>query len=285
MKKYIAIVVLLFAFTANAQVTANRFFYELTYKPHKDSIKTEQELMVLDITKDRSVYQSYIKVEQDSIFQTLLKEAMKTGNSPNMTGLSGLKENEFPEKIVKIYPIKQIQFSSNIGLDLYNYEETPDFNWKIENETKKVGIYNTQKASVNFGGRTWIAWFSTELPFPDGPYKFYGLPGLIIKIEDTGKNYSWVLNANKTIPELTNQPSMFEVMKQYGMSKELTVTKKQFVKSQEQNEKDPTAGIRQLAANYGVSLKDFNTREIDKRTEERLAKKNNSIEIQIKADK
>jgi GLPGLI family protein len=35
--------------------------------------------------------------------------------------------------------------------------------------------------------------------FPDGPYKFSGLPGLIVKIEDADKNYSWELKGNKKI--------------------------------------------------------------------------------------
>ncbi|PTT75578.1 GLPGLI family protein, partial [Chryseobacterium sp. HMWF001] len=41
-----------------------------------------------------------------------------------------------------------------------------------------------KKAEVTFKGRNWIAWYSPEIPFPYGPMKFSGLPGLIIKITD-----------------------------------------------------------------------------------------------------
>lgn len=279
MKKYFILTLLAFSFIAQAQVTANRFFYELTFKPHKDSLKTEKELMILDIDKVKSVYQSYEKVVQDSIFQIMMAEVMKTGSAPNISGLSGLKESQFPETILKKYPINEILFTTNLGIDLYKYNEAAKFNWKIGTETKKFGNYNAQKATVNYGGRNWIAWFSTELPFTDGPYKFYGLPGLIIKIEDSDENYSWVLNGNKMIQEVEDKKSMFDTLKQYGMTKELTITKEQFIKLNEEFKKDPTAGIRQMAASYGISTSSINTREINKRAKENLGKKNNSIEL------
>ncbi|RXM57797.1 GLPGLI family protein [Chryseobacterium sp. CH1] len=40
-----------------------------------------------------------------------------------------------------------------------------------------IGKYKSQKAETNYGGRNWIAWFTTELPFADGPLYFNGLFG------------------------------------------------------------------------------------------------------------
>ncbi|WP_317127630.1 GLPGLI family protein, partial [Chryseobacterium sp. CH1] len=37
-------------------------------------------------------------------------------------------------------------------------------NWKITSEQKIIGKYKSQKAETNYGGRNWIAWFTTELP-------------------------------------------------------------------------------------------------------------------------
>ena len=74
-------------------------------------------------------------------------------------------------------------------------------NWKILPETKKIGEYETQKATASFGGRERIAWFSKDIPFQDGPYKFHGLPGLIVKAEDSTGSHIMTLVANK---KLTN---------------------------------------------------------------------------------
>lgn len=66
-------------------------------------------------------------------------------------------------------------------------------NWKITSEQKLIGTYKSQKAETNYGGRYWIAWFTTELPFGDGPYIFNGLPGLIVSIHDSNYDYSFNL--------------------------------------------------------------------------------------------
>ena len=52
-----------------------------------------------------------------------------------------------------------------------------------------------QMATVEFAGRKYSAWFTTELPLPYGPYKFGGLPGLILKIEDAEKQFLWEATA------------------------------------------------------------------------------------------
>lgn len=58
------------------------------------------------------------------------------------------------------------------------------FNWEIKNQFKKIGQFNAQKAIGRFRGRTYIAWFTEEIPLPYGPWKLFGLPGLIIEAED-----------------------------------------------------------------------------------------------------
>jgi GLPGLI family protein len=67
-------------------------------------------------------------------------------------------------------------------------ESMPFFNWKLESETKKIGNYQCNKAALDFRGRSYIFWYTTEIPTQFGPWKFFGLPGLIIKIESTDKS-------------------------------------------------------------------------------------------------
>ncbi len=64
--------------------------------------------------------------------------------------------------------------------------------WKITNETKKIGSYTCQKAivykDIYEGGRFLFreyaeAWFTKSLPFPFGPEKYGGLPGLILELK------------------------------------------------------------------------------------------------------
>ena len=62
-------------------------------------------------------------------------------------------------------------------------ETLPKLDWKILTETKLIGGKKCQKATCSLGGRNYVAWFCAELPYPVGPYKFTGLPGLIFELE------------------------------------------------------------------------------------------------------
>ncbi|WP_282918056.1 GLPGLI family protein [Porphyromonas macacae] len=63
-------------------------------------------------------------------------------------------------------------------------EECPQIDWTITNETKTIGKYDCIKATADFRGRSYTAWFAPEIPVQTGPYKFHGLNGLIFEIYD-----------------------------------------------------------------------------------------------------
>lgn len=71
------------------------------------------------------------------------------------------------------------------------YEKFPKFDWQIQDETKKIDIYNCNKAIANFRGRNYIAWFTSEIPIHFGPWKFNGLPGAILQVYDESKSFAW----------------------------------------------------------------------------------------------
>jgi GLPGLI family protein len=105
-------------------------------------------------------------------------------------------------RIYKNYPKGKITFTDHIPSDTYRFEEYLDIiNWQIWNDTSTVCGYKSQKATCDFGGRSWVAWFAPELPYSDGPYKFNGLPGLIVKISDTRNHYDFeLISVNKLDP-------------------------------------------------------------------------------------
>lgn len=78
-------------------------------------------------------------------------------------------------------------------------EHQPSFDWKISNETQSILSYECQKAETNYGGRNWTVWFTPEIPVDCGLWKFAGLPGLILKAEDSGGFYRFTcLSVTKT---------------------------------------------------------------------------------------
>jgi len=64
--------------------------------------------------------------------------------------------------------------------------EEIEFDWDISNaDTDTILGYHCMLATTQFRGRTYSAWFAFDVPINDGPWKFHGLPGLILKVEDS----------------------------------------------------------------------------------------------------
>ena len=245
MKKYFSLLILMVFFAANAQVTANRFFYELTYKPKKDSAKTEKVMFALDVAPEKSLFRDYTMIAQDSLMKVKVEEMQKAGVFKDMS--NSITWPKFTYRVIKTYPTMETQYAEAIssGFTPVNlaYNETPVFNWKIGSETMKIGEYNTQKATTTFGGRMWTAWFSKDLPMQDGPYKFSGLPGLIVKIEDTDKNYSFELKGNRPIKDWSEY-TYLEKMQSGGSPKTVEVDRSKFESKFSEYKNDPFGSMR-----------------------------------------
>ncbi|MDE6521925.1 MAG: GLPGLI family protein [Muribaculaceae bacterium] len=107
----------------------------------------------------------------------------------------GGKMDEMPRKdgsyyITKSFPDKKLRYFDSVGLDKFVYEESPDkWNWTIMDSTKEILGYECVEATTNFHGRKWTVWFAPEIPVQNGPWKFDGLPGLILEAVSEGGQY------------------------------------------------------------------------------------------------
>ena len=93
----------------------------------------------------------------------------------------------FNERIIKIdnkVTVYTVTKDSKI-----RYEEQEPLKWILYGDTKTVNGVKCQMAVTNRYGRRWIAYFSKEYPQIIGPYKFNGLPGLILELYDTRDDY------------------------------------------------------------------------------------------------
>ncbi|OBX24849.1 hypothetical protein A9996_13240 [Gelidibacter algens] len=63
-------------------------------------------------------------------------------------------------------------------------ESIPKIKWELVKESKTINSFDCQKAKGNFRGRTYIAWFTKDIPSWCGPWKLFGLPGGILEFQD-----------------------------------------------------------------------------------------------------
>lgn len=74
--------------------------------------------------------------------------------------------------------------------NVYRYEERiPSIEWSLSSDTTTVIGYLCNRAECSFRGREWVVWFSMDIPSSAGPWKLQGLPGVILKAEDSKGEY------------------------------------------------------------------------------------------------
>ncbi|MCU7617075.1 GLPGLI family protein [Chryseobacterium sp. PBS4-4] len=182
--KVIILLALLFGIFFQAQT--NRYIYELRLKMDSTDHDYQKYHMILDIGKNETKFYGRDLLISDSINK-------KFGNIESkhidMTGQIVKRKTGSPTN----------ENFLNIKFDYYTYSTTDPIHWEIDKETKKFNDYIVQRATADFGGRHWIAWFSTDVPLNEGPYKFTGLPGLVFEIYDDKNNFIYKLVKNEKL--------------------------------------------------------------------------------------
>ena len=179
---------LLFCFFLPSMYFSQNIRLTYNYKFVADTLKK-------DIISDEIVVLDFNSKEKQSIF-TGLKHIL---SDSTMTAKSEKGLMAFPDTSMKIKYV--VEKNSNGKIYFYTPNHMPNpvlkvkderkINWKISNDKENILGYTAQKATAIFGGREWTAWFTTELAISDGPYKFSGLPGMILKIYDKTNTHSF----------------------------------------------------------------------------------------------
>ena len=192
MKIILYLIALLVHFSLTAQSQTNyKITYELNYKPDTTDLnKIKKERMLLYTNGKNSLFLSNGRVLKDSMRG---KFGFGDISSPAYKAATKAAETDFQFRILKNPVTGVVYHHLRIVVDNYHYTENPKFNWQIHNETKTILGYSTQKATTQFGGRSYTVWFSPVISIPDGPYKFFGLPGLILEATSDDDDYKFVV--------------------------------------------------------------------------------------------
>lgn len=243
---------------------ANRFLYELTYKVDSTNLNNiQKEYFYLDFYDKESRFASEKEIEKDSTMYAITK----SGNNLTAFSMIGKVKPKFKYYVIKNFDNNTMQFY-DIGLKSLYYEENlVKIPWTIQSETKKFGNTLCQKATANLYGRNWTAWFTKEIPINDGPYKFSGLPGLIINLYDEKQDYVFLMIKNvkaDIIVKLETQRTPIKL-----------ASKKEYLKARQQSEENPLKDVGGL----GIQLSEEMKRDLMNRVKTKLKTENNPLEL------
>jgi GLPGLI family protein len=156
------------------------------FKHVNDTTQREQfrrDEMVLYLGQTSSYFTSYSANRAQEEIKKQVNDPAFDGNLTLTQTTSTTRESYYlrPQQPLAI----EIMMVANDKFQLEMTVPKPD--WKMVDETRDIGGYTCQRAEVDYKGRHYIVWFSTEIPFPYGPWKLQGLPGLILEAYDDKK--------------------------------------------------------------------------------------------------
>ncbi|AQX85776.1 GLPGLI family protein [Elizabethkingia bruuniana] len=197
MKKVLLLLLSVIIFPIHTKAQSIRFEYELSQIEDTLSKYPQKFNTALEITPSVKKFYDMDIYQHDSI---LVKK-----------GGSGYMNTGFDQNLLKSKSDQINQTFHNIAYDdFYRLQSKDQFNWEITKEEKNEKGYQLQKAVTNFGGRKWTAWFTQNIPIPEGPYKFSGLPGLIVEIYDSQNHYHYELTKVTKLSKASETTNILE---------------------------------------------------------------------------
>ncbi len=244
LKFFITFLICTSAISQNIEDQANYLaIYELEHQPDSTNVDSKKkESMRLYIGDHISMFASSGTVVKDSLL------ANTDRSNKSMAALTKIQseapDTDFTYWIFKNSKSGDIKLYDKIVKNTYHYEEVePLMEWNIEPGTKEIAGYDVQKATTTFRGRNYTAWFTPEIPISNGPYKFSGLPGLIIDIVDVNNEYSFKLKSFKKL----NQSRSIEVPSE----KSIELSREKLTELWDNYHRDPFSSLEQSGITFG----------------------------------
>lgn len=240
--------------------------YSVKCKTNLELQSIKPQIMILDFADNKSIFRELIDKNGDSL-------KINNGNSMNTNGF----ENQYyVKKDLTNHKTEKIIINGEMNFSLPVVEK---LDWNILPEKKKLTIYNTQKATVNYGGRNWTAWFASEIPISDGPYIFCGLPGLILSLEDDKSQYVFNLVEVKK-----NNGELFDVR-----TKTIPIDWNKFIELAQSYYDNPNLELEDRLSSGNSYVTDaegkritLDTKQMNKEQQDYIKKNNNPIELNHK---
>jgi GLPGLI family protein len=195
LKKYILFFLLiLWIIEAKAQeyttidTAQHLVYYKYSFlQDSTDASSYREQETVLQIGKKHSKFTDVNKIKTDSIVQTYSIEQM----TQELIDDFALEIRKYKTSLLfnctvyKNYPeSNELTFTGNISKSAYLSKEPALSQWEYDQSgDTSIMDYSCKRAYINYAGRRYTAWYTPEIPIPDGPYKFSGLPGLILKVQ------------------------------------------------------------------------------------------------------
>ena len=170
-----------------------RAFYRKQYRDTPSNPREYRWIQLLQIGNKHQAYVNYGELRADSIWNASIKAGKSKGEF--QSEWSAARKESLPDtKLLFDRSKGTLDAYDKVFIDPYHYSEAiPSLQWRLEKGDSTILGYPCHKATTRFRGRDYVAWYTEEIAYSYGPYKFGGLPGLITCIYDTQREHIYTL--------------------------------------------------------------------------------------------
>ncbi|NLV52425.1 MAG: GLPGLI family protein [Bacteroidales bacterium] len=173
------------------------YTYKLNTLDHENKPITDSVAMVLQVGDKvqkwmtRSAYEKQVHAEE---VRKIYTNATREEIAPHLEENAKVFFMHIPT-VWTNFPEGKTTTREFIVLDKFEgVGDTRNIQWELSTDTQTISGYPCHAASAEVAGLTWNVWYTEEVPSTSGPWKLHGLPGLIIKAEDSNNYHSFCLN-------------------------------------------------------------------------------------------
>ena len=151
--------------------------YRMLYQQRPENEHPMEDLLLLQVGRNVTKFYSYKTWQTDSLVRVTPPEQVMA-NLGSFHG--GVRDVLFRDR-----KAGRLTHTDQIGMDHLLYTEPlPAIDWELTDGEQTILGYACRRATCTFRGRSYEAWYAPEIAVSAGPWKFGGLPGLILAIKD-----------------------------------------------------------------------------------------------------
>ena len=201
MKKFILLSLIIISLKTFAQNKALKVAYQVYAKQSKEK-PVLKETFLLFINNHKSLFINQNKIISDSLFTIYFNKMKHESKNSHVINLRNTEDKKTIKKykyklnwiVEKDFKNNQLTLQQKAFMSRIRYtQDLPHLAWKLQDSVKTILGYTVKKALLHYKGRDYVAWYAPSVAVSDGPYKFWGLPGLIFEIYDVKNDYHFLI--------------------------------------------------------------------------------------------
>lgn len=151
--------------------------YRMLYRQRPENEHPMEDLLLLQIGRNVTKFYSYKTWQTDSLVRVTPPEQVMANLGSFHGGVQDV--------LFRNAAAGRLTHTDQIGMDHLLYTEPlPDCGWELTDGERTILGYACRRAACTFRGRNYEAWYTPEIAVSCGPWKFGGLPGLILAVRD-----------------------------------------------------------------------------------------------------